>query len=193
MRTLPNIIITGTPGVGKTTTCTQLLSLASQSSPPLTLQHLSINDLVKDRTCHTGFDNELQTLIVDEDRLMDEVEKEISDGDEPGGWIIDWHSTAGFAVRWVDLVVVLRCDETSVLYDRLKTRGYRDEKVQENMDAEIFGVVSEEAREGWGEAGEGQVVELKSVQAEDIDENAERILQWVKNWVKDHKMNATSE
>ncbi|OCT54785.1 Adenylate kinase isoenzyme 6 HBR1 [Cladophialophora carrionii] len=184
MRSLPNIIITGTPGVGKTSTATQLLSLASSSSPAINLRHLSINDLVKSRECHTGFDEDLQSLVVDEDKLMDEVEKEIEDGEGQGGWVIDWHSTAGFAVRWVDLVVVLRCEETDVLFDRLTARGYKDNKVQENMDAEIFGVVSEEAKEGWEE--EGQVVELKSVHAEDIEENAERILQWVKDWVKDH-------
>jgi len=29
------------------------------------------------------------------------------------------------------------------------------------------------------------VAELNSVGAEDIEENAERVLQWIKNWVKD--------
>ncbi|KIW26768.1 uncharacterized protein PV07_06576 [Cladophialophora immunda] len=186
MRSLPNIIITGTPGVGKTTTCTQLLGLASSATPAINLKPLSINDLVKSRSCHSGYDEDLQSLIVDDDKLMDEVEKDIADGDGEGGWVIDWHSTAGFAVRWVDLVVVLRCEETSVLYDRLAARGYKDAKVQENMDAEIFGVVTEEAKEGWGDEEEGRVVELKSVNADDIEENAERILQWVKNWIKDH-------
>lgn len=190
MRSLPNIIVTGTPGVGKTTTVTQLLTLAQQESPPLHLKHLSINDLVKDRNAHTGFDEELQTLIVDEDRLMDEVEKEIEDGAGSGGWIIDWHSTEGFAVRWVDLVVVLRCEETSVLFDRLSARGYKDEKVQENMDAEIFGVVAEEAKEGWGE--DGQVVELKSIEAEDIEKNAASILEWIQTWIKDQKDKANA-
>jgi len=191
MRTLPNILIAGTPGVGKTTTCNELLSLASQSSPPLNLKHLSINDIVKERSCHTGYDENLQTLIVDEDKLMDEVEKEITDGEGEGGWVIDWHSTAGFAVRWVDLVVVLRCQETNTLYDRLIARGYKDEKVQENMDAEIFAVVSEEAREAWGE--DGQVVELNSVGAEDIEENAERVLQWIKigSKIREHKRTET--
>lgn len=187
MRTLPNIIITGTPGVGKTTTITQLLSLASSSTPPLALKHLSINDLVKSRNCHEGYDDNLQTYIVDDDKLMDEVENEISDGGAEGGFVIDWHSTAGFAVRWVDLVVVLRCAETDVLFDRLQKRGYKDEKVQENMDAEIFGVVLDEAKEAWDEA---QVVELKSVEAEDVEENAERVLQWINSWVKDRKEEA---
>ncbi|RMD39688.1 hypothetical protein DV735_g5443, partial [Chaetothyriales sp. CBS 134920] len=140
MRKFPNIIVTGTPGVGKTTTVTSLLSLASANTTPIPLKHLSINDLVKSRSCHEGYDSALQTYIVDEDKLMDEVEKEIEDGGGEGGWVIDWHSTDGFAVRWVDLVVVLRCENTTVLFDRLKQRGYPEAKLQENMDAEIFGV-----------------------------------------------------
>lgn len=184
MRKYPNIIVAGTPAVGKTTTVTEILSSASESSPAIPLRHLSINDLVKSRECHEGFDEELQTYIVDDDKLMDEVEKNIEDGDGDGGWIIDWHSVGGFAVRWVDLVVVLRCEETEVLYDRLSKRGYKEEKVQENMDAEIFNVIGEEAREAWDE---GQVVELKSVQAEDVEENAERVVTWIKQWLKDRR------
>jgi adenylate kinase len=159
-----------------------LLSQAQSSSPPVPLKHLSINDLVKSRSCHEGFDDELQTYIVDEDKLMDEVEKEISDGEGEGGWIIDWHSCDGFAVRWIDLVVVLRCEDTTVLFDRLNERNYPEKKVQENMDAEIFGVILDEAKEGWEE---GQVVELKSEQAEQVDENAERVLEWVVQWRAD--------
>jgi broad-specificity NMP kinase len=187
MRAYPNIIVAGTPAVGKTTTVTELLSISTASNPSIPLRHLSINDLVKSRSCHEGYDEELQTYIVDDDKLMDEVEKEIEDGNGEGGWIIDWHSVDGFAVRWVDLVVVLRCEETDVLFDRLSKRGYKEEKVQENMDAEIFGVIGEEAREAWKE---GQVVELKSVKAEDVEENAERIIAWVKQWLQDHQGNS---
>jgi adenylate kinase len=184
MRSLPNIIITGTPGVGKTTTITELLNLAQSAEPPTPLKHLSINDIVKSRDCHEGYNEDLQTYIVDDDKLMDEVEKDISDGEGEGGFIIDWHSTAGFAVRWVDLVLVVRCAETDVLYDRLSKRGYKEDKIQENMDAEIFGVVLEEAKEGWEEE---QVIELSSVNAEDVETNAERILSWIKTWVSDRQ------
>jgi broad-specificity NMP kinase len=184
MRRYPNIIVAGTPAVGKTTTVTEILSTATDSDPSIPLRHLSINDLVKSRSCHEGYDEELQTYIVDDDKLMDEVEKEIEDGEGDGGWVIDWHSVGGFAVRWVDLVVVLRCEETEVLFDRLSKRDYKDEKIQENMDAEIFGVIGEEAREAWEEA---QVVELKSVKVEDVEENAERVVGWIKQWLKDRQ------
>jgi broad-specificity NMP kinase len=121
MRNLPNIIITGTPGVGKTTTCEQLVSLSSSSSLGL-LHHLSINTLAKDRSCHEGFDEDMKTYIVDEDKLLDEVEKEVEEGEGEGGWLIDWHACDLFPKSWVDLVVVLRCERTDILWDRLKAR-----------------------------------------------------------------------
>ena len=127
MRTLPNIIVTGTPGVGKTTTCIQLVS--SSSSP---LHHLSINALVKDRQCHEGYDDDLKSYIVDEDKLLDEVEKDLELGESEngestgsGGWLIDWHACDLFPKAWIDLVVVLRCEKTEVLWDRLMARCVR--------------------------------------------------------------------
>ena len=62
MRTQPNIIVTGTPGVGKTTHCE---TLAQNTG----LKHLSINDVVKERGCHDGYDEEFKSWIVDEDKV----------------------------------------------------------------------------------------------------------------------------
>jgi broad-specificity NMP kinase len=62
MRTLPNIVITGTPGVGKTVHCDQV---AQETG----LRHLSINQVAKDRECHDGFDQERQSWIIDEDKV----------------------------------------------------------------------------------------------------------------------------
>ena len=61
-RNQPNIIITGTPGVGKTS----LSELLAQSTG---LKHLSVNQVVKERGCHEGWDAGLQTWIVDEDKV----------------------------------------------------------------------------------------------------------------------------
>jgi adenylate kinase len=66
-RTLPNIIITGTPGVGKTSHCEHLVSQFPS------LKHLSINQVVKDRGCHEGYDEELKTWIVDEDKVSSSI------------------------------------------------------------------------------------------------------------------------
>jgi adenylate kinase len=62
MRTSPNVVITGTPGVGKTVHCEQL---AQETG----LKHLSINHAVKERGCHEGFDQELKSYVVDEDKV----------------------------------------------------------------------------------------------------------------------------
>ena len=55
-------MITGTPGVGKTTHC----ELLAQKTG---LRHLSVNDVVKDKGCHEGWDEEYSCWIVDEDRV----------------------------------------------------------------------------------------------------------------------------
>ena len=62
VRSQPNIIITGTPGVGKTSHC-DLLAQATG------LKHLLINHLVKERGCHNGYDEEFQSWVVDEDKV----------------------------------------------------------------------------------------------------------------------------
>lgn len=62
MRSSPNIIITGTPGVGKTTHCESL-------AEKLGLKHVSVNQIVKDKECHEGWDDEYQCWIVDEDKV----------------------------------------------------------------------------------------------------------------------------
>jgi adenylate kinase len=59
-RKKPNIIITGTPGVGKTSHC----ELLAQNTG---LHHLSINQVVKERGCHEGWDEEYKSWVVNED------------------------------------------------------------------------------------------------------------------------------
>jgi adenylate kinase len=174
----PNIIVTGTPGVGKTTHAEQLARSTG-------LKHVSVNQIVKDEGFHEGKDEETGSWIVDEDKLLDYLEAtKIS---EEGGCIIDWHACDVFPERWVDLVIVLRCDST-VLYDRLTARGYKDKKLDENMDSEIMQVLLDEAREAYKEE---IVVELRSDSADDVDGNLERIEQWIETWKKDR--NAVSE
>ena len=62
MRDSPNLVVTGTPGVGKTTHCELLAQRTG-------LRHLCINQVVKDRECHEGWDDELSCWIVDEDKV----------------------------------------------------------------------------------------------------------------------------
>lgn len=109
-RTKPNIVVTGTPGVGKST-------LAAQLADSTGLQVVAVNGLVKERALHDGWDAQLRSWIVDDDKLLDEVEPLL----EAGGRIVDWHVCDLFPERLVDLVVVLRA-ESAILYDRLTAR-----------------------------------------------------------------------
>lgn len=61
-RTSPNIVITGTPGVGKSSHCTRLAAATG-------LRHISINDVVKGRACHEGWDVQGECWVVDEEKV----------------------------------------------------------------------------------------------------------------------------
>ncbi|KAL9007257.1 MAG: hypothetical protein Q9188_000060 [Gyalolechia gomerana] len=170
-RSKPNIIITGTPGVGKTSLCETLIDTTD-------LQHLSVNRIAKERDCHEGWDEAMKSWIVDEDKLLDAIEAEI----DKGGCLIDWHACDLFPEGWIDLVIVLRSDST-VLYDRLTARNYSGPKLQENMDAEIMEVLLAEARDAFDEE---IVIELRSNNSEDMENNVSRIEAWIEQWKQDH-------
>ena len=59
---LPNILITGTPGTGKTTTAEALASATC-------LRHINVGDWVKDKELHAGWDEEYQCFLIDEDKV----------------------------------------------------------------------------------------------------------------------------
>ncbi|KAL8376383.1 hypothetical protein RB595_007459 [Gaeumannomyces hyphopodioides] len=170
-RTLPNIIVTGTPGVGKTTHCEVLAQRTG-------LKHLSVNQVVKDKQCHEGWDDEYQSWIVDEDKLLDAIEDEA----KAGGCIIDWHACDLFPKSWIDLVVVLRVDSTT-LYDRLTERKYPEAKLQENLDSEIMEVLLQEARDSYDEE---IVVELQSNTTDEMESNVDRVEAWFGQWKVDN-------
>lgn len=198
----PNIVITGTPGVGKTTHAEQLAQATG-------FKHISINQIVKDEGFHEGKDEETGSWIVDEDKVLTNIlhlphsnsyhtkslqalkanpylklldHLETLPLHSTGGYILDWHACDLFPERWIDLVIVLRCDST-VLYDRLTARGYKGKKLEENMDSEIMQVLLDEARESYKEE---IVVELRSESTEDVEGNLERVEGWVEQWRKDN-------
>ncbi|XP_058743133.1 adenylate kinase isoenzyme 6 homolog isoform X2 [Vicia villosa] len=163
----PNILVTGTPGTGKTTTATALAE-ATQ------LRHINIGELVKEKNLHDGWDDELDSYILNEDLVCDELE----DVMEEGGNIVDYHGCDFFPERWFNYVVVLQTDNT-ILYDRLTKRGYKESKLSNNVESEIFQVLLEEAKESYAE---DKVIALKSNTIEDIDSNIATLTDWVRNW-----------
>ncbi|KAG8904947.1 factor activating pos9 [Tulasnella sp. 417] len=176
-RRLPNIVITGTPGTGKSTHA-QLLVDAS----PVPLRHLNVSEIAKEKKLYENYDEEWQTYIVDEDKARPADEALFSHtANHAGGLVIDWHTCDVFPERWVDLVVVLRCDHT-LLWDRLEKRGYSLKKIQENNESEIMQTVLDDAKESYAEE---IVVELRSESTEDLESNVDRIVSWIQNWRRD--------
>ncbi len=61
-RTAPNILITGTPGTGKTKTC-ELIAEASGA------RHINVSDLIKSDELHSGWDEEFDCYVLNEDKV----------------------------------------------------------------------------------------------------------------------------
>ncbi|CCK69481.1 nucleoside-triphosphatase KNAG_0C03770 [Huiozyma naganishii CBS 8797] len=175
----PNILVTGTPGTGKSTTCELLL----RNLPDYT--YYNISDFAAKNKCYDGYDEARKSHIVDEDKLLDELEPLL----HSGGNIIDWHVNDVFPERLIDLVAVLRCD-SSVLFDRLNKREYHSSKIDENMDAEIMGVVLQDALDSYEEQ---IVVELQSDDTEQMAANVDRVVTWTTMWKEQHPEGVTNE
>jgi adenylate kinase len=175
-RRRPNILVTGTPCVGKTATA---ILIAER----LGMKHICVGDVIKEHNCYDGRDEELDSAYLDEDKLLDTVEAMFETAAEEGvGIVADFHAAELFPERWFDLILVLRA-ETNVLFDRLTARGYSEKKRSENMECEIMQVVLEEAREAYAPE---IVQEVQSNTLEDMESNVTRVEQWCKQWIADH-------
>jgi adenylate kinase len=85
--------------------------------------------------------------------------------------LIETHTMDTIPKDLVDLCIVLTCS-TEQLYDRLMARNYKPNKVEENIECEIMGIVLEEATNRFP-----SVISLKSNHQDDIQDNVEAILE----------------
>lgn len=165
---LPNILICGTPGTGKT----QLSKMLSESEK--NLEHVNLSEVVvREPNLREEYDQASQSWILNDDAVIDYLEEKMA----KGGIILDTHSLIDyFPERWFDLVIVLEADNT-VLFDRLSRRGYSIEKVQENVECEIMKVVRDEAVESYAH----EIVQiLPSNTLDELESNLERLQAWLK-------------
>jgi hypothetical protein len=87
------------PPLSQTCTCA---AAAEQTG----LRHVNVGDIVKAEQCHSGRDAAFDTLILDEEKLLDALEPALAGG----GCVVDFHSCDVFPQEWFDLVLVLRAD-----------------------------------------------------------------------------------
>jgi adenylate kinase len=163
----PTILVTGTPGTGK-----------SKLSKALPLQHLELSKIIQDHSLFDEKDLERDAFILDEDLVLDYLETL-----DLQGTVIDSHVCDFFPPEWFDLIVVLSAD-THILYDRLVERKYPLSKVQENVQCEIMMEVKMDAMDAFQDHVE--IMELSSNSDQDFKQNCEKLNSWIQDFITQH-------
>jgi adenylate kinase len=132
------VLITGTPGTGKTT-------VSRIVAEKLGTSLLAVNDLVDEKHIYNGVDAEKGYKVVDLDALSNEI-KVIIENSDNDHVIVEGHLAHEFSSDNVDLVIVLRA-RPDILRKRLDKRDWSDSKVYENLEAEALDICTFEAVE----------------------------------------------
>ena len=153
------IVISGTPGVGKST-------VAKALSEKLNFKLLHLSSFLIEKKAYSEYDKNRKTYILDEEKAESVIRELLS---TENNLVIETVYPA--LVSKADKVAVLRRHPLS-LYEELKKRGWNELKVAENVEAEILGVVSSEAYENFSNVCEIDVT----------DKTIDRILEMVENY-----------
>ena len=130
--------ITGTPGVGKSTISKHLKDKLMEKG--ISVEYIDLTEAVKRNNLYIEKDEYMDSYVVDFQKL-----KEYLKGIKGDFIILDGHVSH---LLDVDFIVVLRCNP-QVIKERLEKRGYSEEKVKENVGAEILDVSLVESLERW--------------------------------------------
>ncbi|MFX0000717.1 MAG: adenylate kinase family protein [Candidatus Hodarchaeota archaeon] len=127
------IIISGTPGSGKT-------SVAKEISNLINAKIISLNELAISGDFSFEYDQERKTYIVDFELFLPYIINKIADikRENPPYLIIESHFSDIIPKKFIDYVFILRCDPDE-LFRRLEKKKYDIKKITENVQAEILG------------------------------------------------------
>ncbi|MBI1972726.1 AAA family ATPase [Candidatus Woesearchaeota archaeon] len=132
------IIVTGTPGTGKTTVAKRLAKKHKAT-------YIDVNKIIKEQKIYEKYDKKWKTYIIDIAKLNKILIKLIKEyKKKKQSIVIDSHLAHHLPKKYVDLCIVTKCS-LKKLQQRLKKRHYPQEKIRENMDAEILDVCLLEA------------------------------------------------
>ncbi len=151
--------ITGTPGVGKTTVA-RLLGEATG------YRVVNVNDLAREAGLIEGVDEERNAIIVDENGLASAARRLLE-----GNVVLEGH-LAHHALP--DIVIVLRC-RPDVLEERMKSRGWLEDKIMENAEAEALGVIAQEVVE-LGIGDRAKEIDTTSIPPGEVARICERVV-----------------
>ncbi|MFW9945831.1 MAG: adenylate kinase family protein [Candidatus Odinarchaeota archaeon] len=127
------VIISGTPGTGKT-------AVSKELSRKIKAKVISLNDLVIQKDLFVKFDSNRETFVINEDNLIAYVLKLIESyaSEKIDFVLIEGHFSDIIPSDFIDYAIVLRC-HPDVLLRRLKKKGYNERKIIENIQSEILG------------------------------------------------------
>ena len=133
----PIIAITGTPGTGKST----LASLLKKRSWTV----LELNRAIVRKKLYSGYDRKMKSFIADQGKINKFVRSWLQKQKTNKITVVS-HLSHLLPTKLVQAVIVLRCSP-SILETRLKKRKYSKLKIRENVEAELVGVISCEAKQ----------------------------------------------
>ena len=138
---MKTIIVTGTPGTGKTT-------LSKRLAKKLSFYYIDANKIIFEYNLSDGYDRKRKTKIIDVKKLNKKLIYEIKNikkNNKTRGVIIDSHLSHYLPKKYTDFCIVTKCD-IKELSQRLKMKKFNKNKIQENVQAEIFDICLNEAK-----------------------------------------------
>ncbi|MGQ4833412.1 MAG: adenylate kinase family protein [Candidatus Asgardarchaeia archaeon] len=129
------IVITGTPGVGKTV-------IAKKLAKKISGIYFSLNEFIFKNKLVTFYDNERKSWVINEQEVVRQVSSYLMNLKRRSHVIVDTHMGELLDPAYVDFVFVLRTNP-NILEKRLTMRkDWHRQKIIENVQSEILGVVS---------------------------------------------------
>ncbi len=130
------IIITGTPGVGKTTLAKLLAKKMRYHRLDLHKHYAQISTSYnKQKQCYNINYQKFQKLV------QQQLQKQLR------GLIIDSHITHLLPKSLVNVCIILTCSDLKLLKQRLTHRKYSKAKIQENLQAELMQICLTQAQQ----------------------------------------------
>ncbi|ADI74829.1 Adenylate kinase [Methanohalobium evestigatum Z-7303] len=121
--------LTGTPGTGKS-------SLSNFLETNLGYNIIHLNEMIKNENLYKYEDEERDSVVADMDKISERVSEITEENNDKSVTILESHLSHYIA----DNIIVLRASPEE-LEKRLTSRGYSNEKIQENVDAEELDVI----------------------------------------------------
>ena len=125
------IILTGTPGTGKST----LMEILREE---LKYPVFNINQVIIENELFDRRDEERDTLILNEEKIEKYFIKFIDSLPNDAKVIVNGHYFEFIHRQFISMIIILRTHPEALL-DRLEKRKYKVSKIQENVQAEILG------------------------------------------------------